>query len=122
MGEWRNNFVARRSVDLVVRERDLEDPGRELPPSVAKSLEGDTVTVIVPPGLDLELKSTIVRDWLLKWYRQEAWDHLRSRVAEFGRVMGVHLGNLKLSNAKKRWGRLQRETVNKSKLATDHVR
>ena len=93
-----------RSVDLVVRERDLEDSGRELPPSVAKSLEGDTVTVIVPPGLDQELKSKTVHDWLLKWYRQEAWDHLTTRVAEFGRVMGVQPRQLKLSNAKKRWG------------------
>ena len=93
-----------RSVDLVVRERDLGDPGRELPPTVAKSLEGDTVTVILPPCLDQELKSKTVRDWLFKWYRQEAWDHLRTRVAEFGRVMGVQPRQLKLSNAKKRWG------------------
>ena len=40
----------------------------------------------------------------MEWYRQEAWDHLKARVADYGNVMGVKPSQLKLSNAKKRWG------------------
>ena len=91
-------------IQIVVQERDVSDVGRDLPSTVAKSLEGETVTVIIPPGMTSEVKSKVVREWVMEWYRQEAWDHLKARVAEFGNVMGVQPSQLKLSNAKKRWG------------------
>ena len=103
-GNRKSTLLRGRDVDLIVRERDPDDPGGGLPPTVVKSLEGDSVAVIVPPGLDQERKSSTVRGWLLKWYRQEAGDHLKTRVAEFGALMGVQPRQLKLSNAKKRWG------------------
>ena len=105
--DWGNGGTAMlrgRTVNVVVKERELDDFGRDLPPTVAKSLEGDTVEVIIPPGIPTEKRSRIVRRWLEEWYRQEAWDHLKSRVGEFGNVMGVRPSQLKLSNAKKRWG------------------
>ena len=91
-------------IQVVVRERDVNDVGRDLPPTVVKSLEGETVTVIIPPDMPQEEKSKVVKKWLMGWYRQEAWDYLKSRVAEYGNVMGVKPSQLKLSNAKKRWG------------------
>ena len=91
-------------IQVVVEERDVNDVGRDLPPTVVKSLEGDTVAVIIPPGMTPEDKSNVVRKWVMEWYRQEAWDHLKARVADYGNVMGVKPSQLKLSNAKKRWG------------------
>ena len=91
-------------IQVVVQERDVNDVGRDLPPTVVKSLEGETVTVIIPPGMVPEKKSKVVRKWMNEWYRQEAWDHFKTRVAEYGNVMGVRPSQLKLSNAKKRWG------------------
>ena len=91
-------------IQVVVEERDMNDVGRDLSPTVVKSLEGDTVTVIIPPGMTLDDKSNMVRKWVMDWYRQEAWDHLKARVADYGNVMGVQPSQLKLSDAKKRWG------------------
>ncbi len=91
-------------VQVVVQERDVNDVGCDLPPTVVKSLEGEMVTVIIPPEMMPETKSKVVRQWLTEWFRQEAWDHLNSRVADYGNVMGVQPSQLKLSNAKKRWG------------------
>ena len=114
--DWSNGGTAKfmgRDINVVVKERDLGDIGKELPPTVVKSLEGDTVTVIIPPDLDEMTKARVVRDWLADWYRQEAWDHLKSRVAEFGEILGVRPNQLKLSNAKKRWGSCsERRSIN----------
>ena len=95
-----------RGIEVLVsvEERDVDDIGRDLAPTVVKSLEGDAVTVIIPPGMDAQMKSDVVQNWLTEWYRQEAWDHLKSRVTEFGNVLGVKPSRLKLSNARKRWG------------------
>ena len=93
-----------KSVELVVEERDGEDPGKDLPPTVVKSLEGDRVAVTLPPNMGGEQKSHIVRELMTSWYQQEAWDHLTMRVAEFGNLMGVKPRQLKLSDAKRRWG------------------
>lgn len=92
------------SVDYLVRERDHEDQGKDLPATVTKSLEGDTILVTIPPGAAGDQKSRYVRELLENWYRQEAWDHLKKRVDEYGNLMGVKPRQLKLSNAKKRWG------------------
>ncbi len=105
--DWGNGgttMLRGRTANVVVKEREWDDFGRDLPPTVAKSLEGDTVEVTIPPGIATEERPRIVRRCLEDWYRQEAWDHLRSRVGEFGNVMGVKPSQLKLSNAKKRWG------------------
>ena len=105
--DWSTGGVTQlrgNQIQVVVKERDLDDIGRDLPPTVVKSLEGDTVAVIIPPGMPLDAKSKVVRQWLMEWYRQEAWDHLKSRVTQYGNVMGVQPDRLKLSNAKKRWG------------------
>ena len=91
-------------IQVMVEERDVNDAGRDLPPTVVKSLEGETVTVVIPPGMALEEKSNVVEKWMMEWYRQEAWDHLKARVADYGNVMGAQPSQLKLSNAKKRWG------------------
>ena len=91
-------------IQVVVQERDVNDVGRDLPPTVVKSLEGEKVTVIIPPDMPQEDKSKVVKQWLMEWYRQESWDYLKSRVAEYGNVMDVKPSQLKLSNAKKRWG------------------
>ncbi len=93
-----------RIVQLTVRERDIDDPGRDLPSTVVKSLEGDAVEVMIPPGMEQDQKSHYVRGLVIDWYRQEAWDHLKTRVDEFGKLMGVAPKQLKLSNAKRRWG------------------
>ena len=74
------------------------------PATVTKSLEGDQILVTIPPGSADDQKSRCVRELLQNWYRQEAWDHLKKRVDEFGNLMGVKPKQLKLSNAKKRWG------------------
>ena len=105
--DWSTGGIAMyrgKRVELVVEERDRGDPGRDLPPTVAKSLEGDQVTVTVPPDMNDGRKSELVRELLTSWYRQEAWDHLTTRVAEFGNLMGVKPSRLKLSDAKRRWG------------------
>ncbi len=93
-----------KKVELIVEERDVGDPGKDLPPTVVRSLEGDQVAVVVPPNLDDERKSVVVRELLTSWYRQEAWDHLTTRIVEFGNLMGVKPRQLKLSDAKRRWG------------------
>ncbi len=93
-----------KNVELVVEERDVGDPGKDLPPTVVRSLEGDQVAVTVPPNLDDGRKSVVVRELLTSWYRQEAWDHLTTRIVEFGNLMGVKPRQLKLSDAKRRWG------------------
>ncbi len=103
-GDGGTEMLRGKNVQVVVQERDEDDIGRDLPPTVAKSLEGDTVAVIIPPGMAPEKKSEMVRQWLTEWYRQEALDHFKSRVAEFGSILGVQPRYLKLSNAKKRWG------------------
>ncbi len=105
--EWANGGAATlrgNPLEVAVYEREIDDPGRDLPPTVVKSLEGDSVAVVIPPGMDSERKSEAVLEWLSEWYRQEAWDHLKTRVEEFGNLMGVQPKKLKLSNAKKRWG------------------
>ncbi len=105
--DWRDGGVARflgRDLTIVVGEGRSEKSGRDLSRTVSKSLEGDVVTVTVPPGMDEERKSDVTRDCLLDWYHQEAWDHLKSRVDEFGKIMGVQPRQLKLSTARKRWG------------------
>ena len=104
LGNGGTTMLRGKNVQLIVQERDEDDIGRDLPPTVAKSLEGDTVAVIIPPGMTPEIKSKMVRQWLTEWYRQEAWDHFRSRIDEFGTILGVKPRNLKLSNAKRRWG------------------
>ena len=91
-------------VEYLVHERDIEDPGKEMPATVTKSLEGDQILVTIPPGVAGDQKSRYVRELLQNWYRQEAWDHLKKRVDEYGNLMGVKPKQLKLSNAKKRWG------------------
>lgn len=91
-------------VEYLVCERDIEDPGKDMPATVTKSLEGDQILVTIPPGSDHDQKSRCVRELLQNWYRQEAWDHLNKRVDEYGNLMGVKPKQLKLSNAKKRWG------------------
>ncbi len=93
-----------RDIELVIRERDADDPGLNLPPAVTKSLTGDIVEVSIPPGWAPERRSEEVESCLIGWYRQEAMDHLKLRVSEFGNVMGVSPRRLKLSNAMKRWG------------------
>ena len=107
MQDWANGGTTAlrgKSVEFVVRERDPADAGSDLPPTVVKSLEGDAIEVVIPPGIDQESKSRYVRELLIDWHLQEAWDHLKKRVTEFGNVMGVAPKQLKLSNAKKRWG------------------
>ena len=93
-----------KTVELVVQERGSGDPGRDLPPTVARSLEGDQVAVTLPPNMNGECRSDLVRELITSWYRQEAMDHLTTRVAEFGNLMGVKPRRLKLSDAKRRWG------------------
>ena len=107
MQDWANGGTTAlrgKSVEFVVREREPADMGSDLPPTVLKSLEEDVIEVIIPPGIDQNRKSRYVRQLLIGWYQQEAWDHLNKRVTEFGKVMGVAPNQLKLSNAKKRWG------------------
>ena len=93
-----------RRVELIVGERDSGDPGRDLPPTVAKSLEGDQIAVTIPPNMNDGRKGEVVRELMTSWFRQEAWDHLSARIVEFGTLMGVQPRQLKLSNAKRRWG------------------
>ena len=105
--DWENGGDAKfmgQNVTIFVNERDPDDNGRDLAPSVVKSLEGDAVNVTIPPNLCATAKAALVREWLIGWYRQEAWDYLKSRVLELGKIMGVQPRQLKLSNARKRWG------------------
>ena len=105
--DWANGgtiLLRGKKIRVLVLEREADDIGRDLTTTVVKSLEGDEVTVIIPPNISHEKKSADVWQGLREWYRQEALDHLESRMVKFGKLMGVREEQLKLSNAEKRWG------------------
>ena len=103
-GEGGTAMLRGKPIQVVIEERDDDDLVGALPPTVVKSLEGNRVAVTIPPGLIASTKASVVKRWLTEWYKQEAWDFLNARVSEIGNVMGVQPSQLKLSNAKKRWG------------------
>ena len=108
-------------IQVVVEERDVNDVGRDLPPTVVKSLEGEMVTVIIPPGMTPKDKSNVVRKWVMEWYRQEAWDHLKARVADYGNVMGVQTEPVEAEQRQETLGQLQWETIDQSQLEANHA-
>lgn len=105
--DWANSNTTKlrgKILDLIVTERGLEDPMRDAPPSATKSLEGDRVVVTIPPSMDPERKSEVLLDLERRWYREEAFDHFKTRIEALGNLMEVKPRHLKISEAKKRWG------------------
>ena len=116
--DWSNGgttMLRGKDVEVIVSERERDDPGRDLPPTVAKSLEEDQVIISIPPDIDPEDKSSVIKELLDRWHRQEAQDDFKTRIEQFGNLMGVKPRQVKLSNAQKRWGSCSyRQSVNLS--------
>lgn len=47
---------------------------------------------------------TRARELFLTWYRQQALEVFKERIARYQRLSGIHCRQLKISNAQKRWG------------------
>ncbi len=106
---WENGDTTQlrgNPVEVVISERDYEDPRRDYQPTLEKTLEQDRVMISIPPDLDDKLKSKIVRNLLKIWHRQEAKDDFETRIEQFGNLMGVKPRRIQVrqQHPKKRWG------------------
>ncbi len=61
-------------------------------------------TVRVPPDIEDERREEMIRDKLVKWYRQQAEEILGGRIFHYSRVIGVEPKKIAVRSQKRMWG------------------
>ncbi len=67
-------------------------------------IQGKYLKAYIPEGLNPSIKSELVKEQLIKWYKEQATEKIPERVSKFAEKHGFIYNNVLIREQKKRWG------------------
>ena len=70
-------------------------------------IQEDTVTVYISKGLSEESRHQVIKEALIKWYRQRFAEIVKERIEKYSYQLKVTPSKVVIKDQKTRWGELQ---------------
>ncbi len=72
-------------------------------------LEAECVRITAPAGLDSESRATALRQALVRWYREQATEHIVATTALRAAETGLEPKDVRIRDQRRRWGSCSRD-------------